>query len=242
MSRCVVTVATGRYEQAGLRLQSELSKLDDDSGFFGWLGELPQGSPSHKDRPYAFKAYALQRVSRMYDVLIWADAAVVPVRSMKPLWEKIERDGYWFAVNGWTNYEWTADSAYKDLFPGMPIDRAREENKKFTQILGTTFGISLRSSIGRRFLDEYYRLASETEAFCGPWANANNAEWSHRYGAGSSYTTAPCGPPDVLGHRHDQTAASVIAWRLGMKLTECPEFFSYPSGAIGKTVLVAVGA
>ena len=31
----------------------------------------------------------------------------------------------------------------------------------------------------------------------------------------------------MLGHRHDQTAASVIAWRLRMKLTDPPIPFAY---------------
>ena len=47
--------------------------------------------------------------------------------------------------------------------------------------------------------------------------------------------------PDVLGHRHDQTALSVIAWRLGVQLTNCPRWFSYAGGETEETCLIAKG-
>ena len=47
--------------------------------------------------------------------LLWCDACIVPVRPLEPLWEKIERDGYWFCANGWSNYEWTAALAYWEM-------------------------------------------------------------------------------------------------------------------------------
>lgn len=245
MSRCLVNVANGRYLNGQSRLLREVERFDPSCAKFVWTNDVPVGCPQHKDKPYAFKAYALQVAADSgHDLLLWADASVLPLRSLESLWERIERDGYWIARNGWTNYEWTADSAYSDLFPGIPLDEAREENKKFPQVVATAFGLNLRTEIGRKFLEEYLRLA-KTDAFIGPWANTNcPREKRFDYGANSPYTMGPCGPPDVLGHRHDQTAASLLAWRLGMKLTDCPEVFSYPPGHEGheKTILLAAGA
>ena len=64
----------------------------------------------------------------------------------------------------------------------------------------------------------------------GPWRND---------------ATTPCGGPDVLGHRHDQTALSVIAARAGCKLTEPPEFFAYgkhTEAVDPRVILLADGA
>lgn len=243
MTRCVVNVATGRYVRGQERLRLALKQYSPEAAWIQWTNVMPPGSPEHDSKPYAFKAWALKwAADEGYDTLLWADAAVLPLRSLEPLWYRIERDGYWVALNGWTNYEWTADEAYADLFPGVPIDEAREVSKTFPQILATSFGISLKHTIGRYFLDEYLRLA-KTNAFRGPWANAANPN-CFKYSPDSCYTTKVCGPPDVIGHRHDQTAASVIAWRLGMKLTQCPEIFSYPPGHEGhdRTILLAAGA
>ena len=235
MRRAVVNVSTGRFEQGGIRLYAALGESSPDVIRKFWF-EIPPGWPTHKEKPYAFKAYALLEASKEADLLLWCDAAVIPVRPLAPLWQRIEEDGYWIAVNGWTNYEWTADSAYADLFPTLSIDAAREINKTFPQILGTSFGLNVRSDIGAAFLEEFYRLA-QTNSFCGPWGNTRSAK-------GPKYHESmmgDCGPADVLGHRHDQTAASMLAWKLKMKLTPPGEFFGYPP-ATEKTILLAVGA
>jgi hypothetical protein len=213
------------------RLEKTLTIQEPGVSKLFWNG-LDQQWPSHQEKPYAFKAYALKTVdySLAFDTLLWADSCILPVADMEPLWQKIETDGYWIARNGWNNYQWTADSAYPDLFFDWDEPYARQLNREIPHVVATSFGISLKHAIGREFLAEYYRLASDTNAFCGPWTNTPNT---------------PCGPPDVIGHRHDQTAASVIAWRLGMRLTDCPEIFAY--GKQGdqhdpRTILIADGS
>jgi len=244
--RAIISVATGSYVR-GLDRLTEWCALNGVD-YVTFRDRLPEGSPTHQDVPYAFKAHALAAASTACDTLLWCDSSVVPIRSLDPLWERIERDGYWIANNGWTNYEWTADSAYPDLFPELfrrqrygPIGppssweekrasdewQIRDENKRIPHVVATTFGISLAHPTGRAIFEEYYRLASKTKAFCGPWTNDNyriepcdHAEWKGE-------RNAPCGPSDVRGHRHDQTALSVIAWRLGCQLTSCPDIFAY---------------
>jgi hypothetical protein len=242
MTRCVVNVATGHYRGGQDRLRAEMSRLSPGAAFMSWGDELPPSSPQQRDKPYAFKAWALQAARAAgHRVLLWADASVVPVRDVEPLWKQVEQKGYWVALNGWTNYEWTADSAYKDLFPNLTIEEGRRLNKQFPQVVATSFGLSLDHYLGREIMDRYLALA-KTDAFVGPWANTNcPREKRFDYGPNSCYTMGPCGPPDVLGHRHDQTALSVIAWQLGLTLSQCPEVFSYPPGD-GRTILMAVGA
>src|SRR5579859_656332 len=221
MRRAVVSVGTGRYLEGLKRLEKTVKQFDPQSLFYGWT-ELPPDWPTHAEKPYAFKAEALKVSSSEAELLLWCDAAVVVVRSMDFLWERIENEGYWIPLNGWRNAEWTADSAYEDLFPGVPYEEAREINSRFPQVVATAFGVNTKHPIGAEFLSEYIRLA-KTKAFCGPWSNTNNPKhWPL-----DPSMMGPCGPPDVLGHRHDQTAASLIAYRLGMKLEQCPGFFGY---------------
>ena len=241
--RAIVSVATGAYVR-GLDRLTEWCALNGED-YVTFRDRLPEGSPTHQDVPYAFKAFALAAASTACDTLLWCDSSVVPIRSLDPLWERIERDGYWIANNGWTNYEWTADSAYADLFGldadgwpthphGIAMSRSHavELNHNIQHVVATSFGISMKHPTGRAIFEEYYRLASKTKAFCGPWTNLNSmpAMTDGKTVAVplSQYArTAPCGPPDVRGHRHDQTALSVIAWRLGCHLTSCPDIFAY---------------
>lgn len=274
--RIVVSYAdTPRYKRGLVRLSDAVNRGGDVIVPWGhppttpskagtW--EIPRSWPSHAETPYAFKAYALKEAFELgYTTLLWADACMLPIAKLAPLWERIERDGYWFSRCGYTNYEWTADSAYPDLFhdylthhkqqyteeTALPPEyiadigmaRARRTNRTIEHVVATSFGISLEHTIGRAFLEEYYRLASETTAFCGPWtnlANLPNDDVGH-----DIRRLSRCGPADVRGHRHDQTAASVIAWRLGMKLTSAPDIFAY--GRPGdsqdpRTILLADGS
>jgi hypothetical protein len=225
MNRCVVNFATGPYVPGATRLMEQVAKLHGVKMHFRVQPRVDW--PPHSRVPYAFKACALEEVSGAFDTLLWCDASIVlGARPLTDLFELIEQQGYWFANNGWTNYEWTADSAYPDLFPGHDIDNAREANRKIPHVVATAFGLSMRHPTGRVFLAEYYRLATKTNAFCGPWKNE---------------AATPCGPADVRGHRHDQTAASVIASRLKMELTTCPEWFAYAGNETDKTCLIAKG-
>ena len=223
MSRCVVNVATGRFVIGQSRLASLLTVP-----LMKWSDCLPLHSPAHQEVPYAFKAWAMAEAGKKHTVLLWADACIVP-RDLTSLFERIERDGYWMSRNGWMNSEWTADASYADL--GI----TREENARIPHVVATAFGISLRHFKGVAFLAEYLRLA-QTKAFCGPWWNSNRPEY-HRWAA-----AGPCGGAMVKGHRHDQTAASVIAWKLGFELTDPPNWLAYKGGETAATVLIADGA
>jgi hypothetical protein len=235
MRRAVVNVGTGSIYQRGTNtLRNSVAKYGN-CDFVSWQDPLPKDWPKHSDVAYGFKAFSLREASKDHDLLLWADSSVVAIRSMEPLWEKIEREGAFVPLNGWFNSEWTCDAAYEDLFPGVPLEEARERNK-IPHAVATTFGMNLHSSVGNELLSEYFRLAN-TRAFCGPWSNLDCPEhWQQ-----DPSRMGHCGPPSVRGHRHDQSSLSVIAHRLGITLTPCPEFFSYPPPA-ENTILVNVGA
>ena len=248
--RAVVNVATGSYVKGQERLTEWLT-ANKQADYFIWRDRLPAGCPPHSEVPYAFKAYALKSaIVGGAKTLLWCDASINPIRDLGPLWERIEEKGYWIGNNGWTNYEWTADSAYPDLFPNWTRATQeltdREFNKRIPHVVAGAFGISIDHPTGRAIFQEYFRLASETKAFCGPWINANYSELPKHLDVSSVVVAngrfAPCGPPDVRGHRHDQTALSVIAWRLGCELTNSPDILSYAGGETEKTFVVMDGA
>lgn len=246
--RAVINVATTPlYLRGQARLKQSILEASPGVGFDwrAYTGTPTGRCPPHAQRPYAFKAYALEMARRDgMQTLLWCDSSIVCLRDLRPLFERIERDGYWIANNGWTNYEWTADSAYEALFPAIMtpppypsgIVAARLVNRTIRHVVATAFGISVQHPIGRAILDQYFHLASETIAFCGPWTNA---AYDGGLATRRTSTMRECGPADVRGHRHDQTALSVIAWRLGCELTSCPDIFAYYDGRCDSTILAA---
>jgi hypothetical protein len=249
--RAIVNVSTGGYIGGQRRLTEWCSRQKPEVEYFIWNDKsgLPPSSPSHADVPYAFKAYALQ-VAQFAGAktLLWCDASIIPVKPITGLFELIEEKGYWIGNNGWTNYEWTADEAYPHLFAkvhqgcflpygGHCLAYDRAQNRLIKHVVAGSFGISLDHPKGKRIMEEYFRLASETKAFCGPWVNTN---YTGQNVTGDA-RNAPCGPSDVRGHRHDQTALSVIAWQEGCELTNSPNILSYRGGETADTYLVMDG-
>lgn len=228
-NRIIVDVATGSYVNGQRRLIKAFEGQADR--IITWADQMPPHSPTHQEIPYAFKAWALRYASECKaDLVIWMDACIRPgPRALDDLWQKIARDGYWIAKNGFRNDQWTCDAAYADLFPGYDLETARRINHEVEHVVATAFGLNLNHPIGSSFYNEYLRLA-QTKAFCGPWSNGMATHDGRR---------APCGPESTAGHRHDQTAASLIAHRLGIKISDCPEWFSYVGGETDKTCLVA---
>lgn len=211
-NRVVVNVATGEHYLKGQhRLTEALALMGED--YQVWADKLPPGSPPHSDTPYAFKAHALEQARKTgYTLLLWADASIVPIAPLYPIFEYAEQHGVWLADNGYRNDEWTCESAYPLL------EVTKEENHNIRHVVATAFALDVAHPKGALFLAEYLRLA-KNGAFKGPW----------RGGIG-------------IQHRHDQTSASVIAHRLGIPLTKCPAFLAYSGREDESTILLVEGA
>lgn len=230
MKRAIVSVATNDYYGRGQnRLLQHACKVAPDAEPWFWRpgDHWPEKCPPHEIVPFAFKAFALMDAAGAgYEQLLWLDACMVPLKRIDPIWAHAECYGAWLHENGYSNYEWTADEAYESLFPSVSIAIARGINRLIPHVVGGAFAIDLTHLGGRHFLAEYFRLASKTSAFCGPWTNANHVDQPGELRPYNRHY-APCGPADVRGHRHDQTALSVLAKRVLVPLTKGREFFAY---------------
>lgn len=204
---CIINVADGIwYPTAQARLQRSLSAVEYLGARLVWTNEVPPGSPSHQDNPYAFKVWAFREAQRLgYDVVLWVDASCWAIKHPKPLFDIIARDGYLLFDNGANVGDWCTDEAMALL------NRSREELRQIQMVACTIMGLDFRTGIGCEFLDHWQRM-SQQGVFRGPWKNDN--------GEASS-------DPTVKGHRHDQVAAGVIAHDMGLKLTSSHGLYAY---------------
>ena len=213
--RVILNVSSGnpRYLANQARLIRQLSAIGEQADQLFWKDSMPSGSPSQQETPYAFKAYAiLDAIKQGFDTLLWMDSSIVPVRKLAPLWELVEQKGYWFSANPGYGHafvdpmscgEVTCDSAL------APLAITREELFSVPHVIATAFGLDLRFPIAQEFFRQFMVYAQDGRAFRGPYRNASKEASSD---------------PRVRGHLHDQTVASVIAYRLGMRLTRSPKW------------------
>ena len=194
---CIVNFAKGGwYSRGQSRLVSSFMQRGYKGDFLLYEDESDLDCPLHINVPYAFKPYALMyAVDAGYRYVIWADSSIWPCNNLQKMWDQIDKDGYMLVLNGWTTGEWCSDAA----LPLLGI--TREESFELPHLMANVMGFDFSREFCREFLEQYYHHAN-IGTFCGPWDNKDNKASSD---------------PKVLGHRHDQTAASVIAWRLGMR-------------------------
>ncbi len=203
MKKCIINLATRDRDKKGQqRLRESLYAMGFNGDFLGFEYEGEIDAPIHSEVPYAFKAYAFKRAKELgYDLVLWCDAALWAVKDITPVFYHIEKNGYLLYRNGWTSGEWCADSALR------PLGITREQSFEYPHLMACQMGLNFNDEKANEFFEEYFRMAQEGDSFKGAWSNEIN-QCSN--------------DPRVLGHRHDQTVGSIIAWDMGMRDWQIP--------------------
>lgn len=198
---CIVNYASGSrdslFRRGQRRLVEECKAVAYEGDFLLFNDENPLDCPPHGQVPYAFKPHAMKvAADRGYRFLLWCDCSVFPVRPLDRAFEIMRELGYMFLMCGWKAGEWCSDAALG------PLGVTREETLKMDQLIGGCQGLDLSSARSRYYLERWYDLSRDGITFPGAWTNENGQVSADKR---------------VLGHRHDQVAASIIAWKLGMR-------------------------
>lgn len=205
INRCIVNVSTQKYTKGQKRLATSL-RNNTDAAILLFDSEEAVGAEPHADNNYAFKPRAMIKAYEAgYRQQIWLDASMIIIKDISPIFDIIEKDGYFFVDSGWTNKRWTPYNV-------LEYFGTDEGNMLSSGILG----LDLSSEIGYKFFD-LWTQAMRDGMFNGSW--------------------------DVT--RHDQTCASLIAYKMGLKLQPANTFMVY--GALDnefiseKTIALADG-
>lgn len=215
----VVTDAVASGYMAGqLRMLQSLEKFHWEGGVLFYRNEYPPGSPTHAKQPYAFKLHALREAIRLgYERLLWLDSVAWFLHDPRPLLVHVETTGHLLLHGGDTAGQWCSD----EVLQAEGLDR--EELLKVPLVGGSCYGLDLTRERTNAFWQQWNRWM-DSGRFAGWAINDINAA-AVRRGLGDR-PTGPVSPdPRVMGHKHDETAASVIAHRLGMELTPVGTFF-----------------
>jgi hypothetical protein len=208
MRRCVLNFADGIFVRAQERLRASLETI----GFSGdviFVNEIPQGCPPHAVSPWAFKVYMFEEARKAgYDQALWLDSSTQVARPLDPLFARARRHGVCaFSRFTATVGEWSSDIALENL--GM----AREEALAIPEINASCMAIDFTHPKGIAFIAECKRYADDGMTFLGvrePLTLADSLR-NDRLQVSTDIR--------VRGHRHDQTAASVILHRLEVPLS-----------------------
>gem|GEM_PF-1810401 len=220
MSTCVVSLGVNGstpsdhpkavfqdYSRGIARIRKGLAKAGFRGEFLSWYQQYPDGSPTAREAPFAFKPFCFSVARKQgYRLVLWMDAGIRVKQSLDPLFESIERRGYLFFPERRRVVEFCKDDALG------PLGITREESFAIPSCWAGVVGLDFKSPPAVEFLRLCKERAVDGVTFPGP-------KWS---GVGD-WPRIASQDPRVKGHRYGQTATSVIASRLGMNEWESKE-------------------
>lgn len=196
MSNCIVSIGVGGWYADGIK------RLERSLIHHGWSGGMelhthyPKGCPTHQDDPYGFKVWAIENArSKGYDRVLWLDASAWAIGNPLPVFQRAETEGHYFWTSGYKSGNWCSDECL-DYF-GVTRDQAMNIDMLYALVMCLDF----RSDRTKLFFDDLKRSLRDG-MFRGPWKADGHPD--ERY----------------LGHRHDQSCASLIAHKYGMSIDE----------------------
>ena len=187
----VVVFANGRYTTWADRLRSLLRTTSPTIDVYIYHDESEIGAPRHKDSPYAFKVYAIEAVrAKGYEIVMWCDSILTPVRDLSTIVPEIERVGVYLAEDGWKTGMFANDNCLN--YFGV----TRDEAMNISAIWACFMGFDFKNPVAHEFLRRW-KQASLDGAFRGNTFNTNGSESAD---------------PRCRGHRHDQSCAELVSY------------------------------
>lgn len=222
MKKCIVSLQVsspvGHSSDPALarlhRLESSLTRTGYSGDLILWKNAYPPGSPLHMESPWGFKAFCFMEAKKAgYDAVLWMDSSAIAIRPVDSLFELLEKQGYLFPRNRDRILgEWCSDEVL--AYCGME----REAALALSEVNAAVMGLDFRHPVAACFLEQWYAWAAEGFVFRGTRAAIRNADEFEaiKWNLGQKISQHP----RVKGHRHDQTAAGILAHQLGMQMDE----------------------
>jgi hypothetical protein len=200
------------YSKGQDRLKECIPRLHPEIDLITFTDEDQIGAPRHADNPYAFKVYGIENVrARGYDVILWMDSSVHPVKNLQPVLDWIEKYGYFMEYGGHVCSRWCNDISL--AFFGV----TRDEAEKMEMFSACFLALDFTKQITKDFFG-MWKGSCVTGCFKGKWNNDEKTESQD----------SRCS-----GHRHDQSCASIIMAKLGMKQSPCGNLMAYIGNGYG---------
>lgn len=109
MKRIAINFSTSKYWLG----QDRLAKtIKNKSEFLSFRNESEINCHLHSEMMYGFKPASFLKAKELgYSTVLWLDASMYVLKDLSPLFDHIEKYGYFFQDSGWYNKDWTSLSA-----------------------------------------------------------------------------------------------------------------------------------
>lgn len=167
--RCLVNVATGEMycsmqerlhdslwnsvdhivvASKGVTITKHIEEKSTGIDCLLWRDILPEGSRPHSESPYGFKIHAIKAAyERGYTSILWVDSPIVAVaEDMSPIFDKIEKEGYYVMSHIDPLSRYMSPEAYE--YWGVTQQQLDDDNMNLPS--GSCYGFDLSHACGSR--------------------------------------------------------------------------------------------
>lgn len=196
MNNLIINVSTSVYAKGCERLRNSLLENGFNGDLLFFNEEIQVNAPFHVINPYAFKTYTFQyALSLGYTKILWLDASVYAIKNIDRVWEILDDIGYLMQNAGHFIGNWTNDACLQ--YFGLNREDAMQ---MYMYGNAGLLGLNFERQICKDFIEQWHQSAIDG-VFKGDWNNKNHSESQD---------------DRCFGHRHDMSAGSIIAHKLGM--------------------------
>lgn len=197
MSNVIVSAGVGSWYPLGIdRLELSLQEHGWGGSTMFWRDEYPEGSPTHQEQPYAFKIRAIEAAHRAgHRFILWCDSSVWAVKNPEPIFSLIQNQGYYL----WDSGHWCDTWINDKTLAAFGVTRGQAHDIRM--ISANVMGFDMENPTAQKFM-ERWNWALDHGLFPGSWKREPEDNEDAPY----------------LGHRHDQSSASLIANELRMRI------------------------
>jgi hypothetical protein len=206
--RCIVNVATGElYCKQQDRLETSFQKCEDVELIL-FRDTLPENSRTHSESPYGFKIHAILKALEMgYTSILWLDSPAYTVKDdITPIFEKIERDGYYAMSHTDPLKNWVSDYC-------LDIFNVKREQVNTNLPSGSCYGFYFPKGHNRIFTELVE--AERTDMFSLAYKNDSSVHHCRREVHRPINSRNPY--REITGwHRHDEACLGMILLMFGL--------------------------
>ena len=206
MKHCIVNFSDFKFQKGQDRLRESLIQQNYLGDFISFNEFGKVGSKVHLEVPYQFKVFAIEKIRQMgYDIVLYCDASIWAIKDVMPVITHIIEKGYLMEYCGFSVGQFSTDLCLNHF------NLTRDEAMSIPLHSAGFTGLNFQNELASKFFDKWFQSAKEEITFKGDWNN-NSKQCSQ--------------DERCLGHRHDQTTASIIANELKMERIN-PYFMQY---------------
>lgn len=156
------------------------------------------------DCPYHIKPSAFEyAIEQGYRRILWLDCSVWAIKNPMPVWDVINSEGFYIWRSGYNAAQTCSDKCLE--YFGV----TRDEAEKIPDSNTSMFGVNMDNPTAEQFITRWIRAAKKG-AFEGSRLHDNQSS-----------------DPRFLFHRQDQSAATLIAHQLNLKLHNPGEYSAF---------------